>query len=172
MFNFLKTSTPAASNAASSLTAKRNYNLAHSKSRVANVLRKPGQVTYTNKERIQQEYEKAVGELRKIEKPAETAGALNALATKLRDALNSAEAKQTGAVVITIPVGVAQLAYKAMLLFIAALVFVFWDIPTMGTIPLSAYIAPNASFNTTKDFYGEAKHFVGMNSKRNVLNYK
>jgi hypothetical protein len=40
------------------LKMKRNYNLKHSKSRVANVLGAPGQIRYTNKERIESEYQK------------------------------------------------------------------------------------------------------------------
>lgn len=165
MFNFMKTAAPASTGpSASNLKAKRNYNLAHSKSRVANILAKPGQVTYTNKERIQKEYEQAIAELRKLEKPVESAGALKSIASKLHQALNSAEARETGAVVITIPVGVAQLAYKALMVFIAALVLVFWDIPTMGSIPLSAYVLPNKGFNTTKDAYAEARKFTGANS--------
>jgi len=156
----------------SNLMAKRNYNLAHSKSRVANYLAKPGSVTYTNKERIRNEYQKAVDALRKVEKPAETASALGSIASQLKEALKSPQARETGAVVITIPVGVAQLAYKAMMIFIAALVLIFWDIPTMGMIPLSAYIAPNAKFNTTKNAYGEARRFTGANSNiGTVKNY-
>jgi hypothetical protein len=164
MFNFLKTAPAATGPSASNLKAKRNYNLAHSKSRVANVLSKPGQVTYTNKVRIQKEYEQAIAELRKIERPVETASAVGSIAEKLRQAINSPEAKETGAVVITIPVGLAQLAYKALMVFVAALVLVFWDIPTMGTIPLSAYIAPNRGFNTTRNAYAEARRFTGANS--------
>lgn len=163
MFSSQKSTTPTVSN----LKAKRNYNLAHSKSRVANYLSKPGNFKYTNKERIRNEYQKAVDELRKIEKPVETASALGSIAAQLKEGLKSPQARETGAVVITIPVGVAQLAYKAMMVFIAALVFVFWDIPTMGTIPLSAYILPNAQFNTTRNAYSGARKLTGANKPNN-----
>ena len=166
LFNFFtgrKAAPTVATPIISNLKAKRNYNLAHSKSRVANYLSKPGTVTYTNKERIRSEYQKAVDELRKIEKPTQTASALGSIAAQLKEGLKSPKARETGAVVITIPVGVAQLAYKAMMVFIAALVFVFWDIPTMGTIPMSAYLLPNAQFNTTRNAYGEARKYTGAN---------
>lgn len=174
-FNFLrgtKATTPAVTPSLSNLKAKRNYNLAHSKSRMANILSKPGQVVYTNKQRIRDEYEKAVDTLRKIEKPQETATALQQLAAQLKKAIQSPEAKETGAVVITLPVGVAQLAFKALLLFVSALVLVFWDIPTMGMIPLSAYIAPNAKFNTTRNAYREARKYTGANIQNAVVNYQ
>jgi hypothetical protein len=50
----------------SSLKAKRNYNMRHSKSRVANYT--TGNFKYTNKGRIEGEYQKALAELKKIEK--------------------------------------------------------------------------------------------------------
>ena len=115
IFNLLtgKPKTPAGPTE-SNLKAKRNMNLAKSKSKVANVLGTPGQFKYTNKERIESEYQKAIAELKKIEKPKETASALQTLATKLREAAESDTARKAGAVTITIPVGVAQLAWKAM----------------------------------------------------------
>lgn len=159
--------TPSVSN----LQAKRNYNLKHSKSRVANVLSAPGQVKYTNKERIESEYKKAIDELKKIEKPAETASALRSLASSLEAALKSNTAKTATAITITLPVGVAQLAYKAMLLFIAALAFVFIDLPSMGSIPVSAYIVPNKGFNTTQSAYESAKRFTGAAGNTGVVEY-
>jgi hypothetical protein len=155
--NTTTTTTPSVSN----LQGKRNYNLKHSKSRVANILSTPGQVKYTNKERIESEYKKAIDELKKIEKPQETASALRTLAASMKEALQSDSARTAGAITITLPIGVAQLAYKAMLLFIAALVFLFIDIPSMGSIPLSAHIMPNRNFNTTKSAYDSAKRFTG-----------
>jgi hypothetical protein len=163
IFNLLtgKSKNAAATPTASNLSAKRNYNLKHSKSRVANVLGTPGQFKYTNKERIESEYKKAIDELKKIEKPQETASALKSIAASIETALKSDSARTAGAVTITIPIGVAQLAYKAMMLFVAALAFVFWDIPTMGSVPLSAYVLPNRNFNTTKSAYESAKRFTG-----------
>lgn len=170
IFNLLvgksKNATPSESN----LKAKRNYNLAHSKSKVANILRTPGEVTYTNKERIESEYKKAIEELRKIEKPAETASALKTIATSIGDALKSDTAKTAGAITITIPVGVAQLAFKAMMLFVAALAFIFIDIPSMGTIPVSAYMMPNKGFNTTKSAFQGAKRITGA-ANTSVVDY-
>lgn len=166
IFNLLtgksKTAGPAGPTA-NNLKAKRNYNLAHSKSKVANVLRAPGKLTYTNKERIESEYQKAIEELKKIEKPKETASALKTVATSIRAALESDSARTAGAVTITIPVGVAQLAWKAMWIFVAALAFLFIDLPTMGQMPVSPYILPNRGFNTTESAYQGARQTMGLN---------
>ena len=148
------------------LQAKRNYNLAHSKSRVANVLRAPGTVSYTNKERIEKQYQQAIEKLKTLEQPAETASALQTIATKLQQALESQEARTAGAVTITIPIGVAQLAWKAMWIFLAAMAFLFIDIPTMGTMPLSTSLVPNRNFNTTQKAYGAAKRITGVKANR------
>jgi hypothetical protein len=162
-----------ANTAASTLKAKRNYNMAHSKSRVANILSAPGQVRYTNKERIEETYQKAIAELKAIEKPAETTSAIRMIAGNVEQALKSQEARETGAVVLTIPVGVAQLFLKAMRVFLAALLFIFVDIPSMGSIPTSASVLPNKGFNTTMNLYGKARKFTGANTaSRNVMNYK
>lgn len=165
IFNFLSGSKNSNVNAqASALKAKRNYNLKHSKSRVVNVLGTPGTVKYTNKERIESEYQQAIEKLKTIEQPKETASALQTIASKLGQGLQSQEAKQTGAVVITIPVGMAQLAYKAIMIFLAALAFVFIDIPSFGQIPVSAYLLPNRNFNTTRNVYNRAQKFTGANT--------
>ena len=144
------------------LQARRNSNLKHSKFRVANVLSVPGQSKYTNKERISAEYEKAVEHLRSLEQPVETAQAMKGFSDKLKAALESEEARMAGAVTITLPFGAAQLLMKALRVFLAALVFLFWDIPSMGTIPLSAYIMPNRGFNTTAKIYNAAKGLTGV----------
>ena len=164
------------SNPMSNLKAKRNYNLAHSKSRVANILSTPGQFKYTNKATIQARYEKAIQELQKIEKPQETVSALQSISVSLDSALHSQQARETGAVVITIPVGVAQLILKAIRLFISALVVIFVDLP-LGfmsgsmAINLAASVAPNTRFNTTANVYERARGFTGA-SKTGVVNYK
>ena len=151
---------------ASNLKAKRNYNLAHSKSRVANILGTPGEFKYTNKERIQAEYQKAIDTLKSIEKPAESASALRTVVDRVQAALQTQEARTAGAVAITIPVGVAQLFVKIGLLFLAAMALIFIDLPSMGTIPVSAYIAPNKGFNTTRAAYNQARRYTGANAPR------
>jgi len=166
-----KTNTTTVSN----LKSKRNYNLAHSKSRVSNVLASPGQFKYTNKEAIQAKYEKAFQELERVEKPKETFSALQAISTSLQTAIQSQAARETGAVVITIPVGVAQLALKALRLFLSALVIVFIDLPlgVMSGSPavnVAAGVAPNRGFNTTVNAYRKAKILTGA-TKSNVVNY-
>lgn len=158
-------SNPSAMNVAmSNLKGKRNFNKRYSKSSVANVLARPGNFKYTNKERIEAKYQQALGELKKIEQPKETASALKTIAEKLKQAAESKEARETGAVVITIPVGLAQLAWKAMWIFLAAMAFVFVDIPSMGSIPFSAALIPNRNFNTTQKAYKKAKNLTGASS--------
>lgn len=158
-----------------SMMARRNYNLAHSKSRVANVLAKPGSVTYTNKEAIRAKYDAAIEELKKIEKPSETASALRAVSDSLGSALTSQRARETGAVVITIPVGVAQLAFKALRLILSVFVILF-DLGyglMIGnpTVNLAAAVAPNTRFNTTKAAYRQARLLTGANVPTGVQNY-
>lgn len=160
----------------SNLRARRNYNLAHSKSRVANILATPGSVRYTNKEAIEAKYQQALAELKTIEKPKETVGALQQLSVSLDRAISSQAARETGAVVITIPVGIAQLAVKALRLFVAFLVVVFIDLPLgfmsgSPAVNVAAGVAPNTSFNTTRAAYGKARQFTGANVPITVQNY-
>lgn len=145
----------------SNLKAKRNYNMKHSKSRVANVLGVPGQVRYTNKERIEGEYQKVIEELKKLEQPEESVSALKTISEKVQKALESQEARETGAVVITIPVGVAQLFLKVARVMLAVLLFVFVDVLSMWTMPVSALVMPNMNFNTTTNAYNKARRFTG-----------
>jgi hypothetical protein len=157
------------------LKSKRNYNVAHSKSRVSNVLASPGQFKYTNKEAIQARYEKAFQQLQRVEKPKETFSALQTISASLDSAIQSQAARETGAVVITIPVGVAQLVLKALRLFISVLVIVFIDLPlgVMSGSPavnVAAAVAPNTRFNTTANAYRRAKLLTGA-TKLNVVNY-
>ena len=166
IFDFFTRSKPTNTSNTNALQAKRNYNLAHSKSRVANVLRAPGNVKYTNKERIEIQYQQAIEKLKTLEQPAATASALKTIATKLETALQSQEARTAGAVTITIPVGVAQLAYKAFMVFLAVIAFITIDIPTMGTIPLSSSLFPNRNFNMTQKTYTAAKRITGVTTNR------
>jgi hypothetical protein len=175
LFNFFS-GKPTANSAVSNLKAKRNYNLAHSKSRVANVLATPGKFSYTNKQAIEERYQKAVNELKKLERPQETVSALQQLSGSLDRALSSSAARETGAVVITIPVGVAQLAFKALRLFISALILVFIDLP-LGfmsgsmAVNLAAGVAPNRGFNTTRSAYAQARKLTGANQTPAVKNF-
>lgn len=169
-------SKPTGSSTVSNLKAKRNYNVAHSKSRVANILSKPGQLTYTNKQAIEAKYQQAIQQLSQIEKPKDTVSALQAVSTKLETALQSQVAKETGAVVITIPIGLAQLAVKAIRIFLSVLIVIFVDLPLgvfsgSPAINLAAAVAPNRAFNTTARAYQQARKFTGANSNKSVVNY-
>ena len=172
-FDFLSSGT-SANTAALNLKAKRNYDLAHSKSRVANVLAKPGQVTYTNKAAIQERYEKAIQQLQSLEKPKETFTALQRLSNSLNTAIESDAAREAGAVVITIPFGVAQLAAKAIRVFLSIMIVIFIDLPLgflsgSPAVNVAASVAPNTRFNSTQAVYQKARNFTG--AKKGVENY-
>lgn len=174
-FDFFTTKT--VNSNAVNLKAQRDYNLAHSKSRVTNILKNPGEVTYTNKETIQSKYEKAIQELQRLEKPKETYSALQTISTSLEKALQSQGARETGAVVITIPIGVAQLVIKALRLFLSALVVIFVDLPLgimagSPAINMAVGVAPNTRFNTTTSMYRKARGLTGANRKNNVVEYR
>ena len=171
---FWKTNSTA--KALSNLKAKRNYNLAHSRSRVANVLGTPGTFQYTNKQAIQDRYQQAVALLKSVEQPKETASALQQLTSSIDRALSNQIAKETGAIVITVPVGVAQLALKALRLFLSVLIVVFIDLPLgfmsgSPAINLAASVAPNTKFNTTASMYQKARQFTGANAVGTVRDY-
>ena len=160
-----------------SLKAKRNYNFARAKSRVANILAKPGQFQYTEKQNIEAKYRAAIEQLKTVEKPKETVSALQSLSNSLETAVKSQGARETGAVVITIPVGVAQIALKALRLFLSILVLVFVDLPLgimagSTAVNLAAAVAPNLSFNTTTKAYGKARMFTGAVTANTVQNFK
>lgn len=174
-FDFFRTKTVNSNSL--NLKAQRNYNLAHSKSRMTNILKTPGQFTYTNKEAIQSKYKKAIQELQQVEKPQETVSALQTLSTSLETALKSQRARETGAVVITIPIGMAQLAIKALRLFLSALVIIFVDLPLgimagSPAVNMAAGVAPNTRFNTTASMYRKARGFTGANRRNNVAEYR
>lgn len=159
----------------SMLKAKRNYNIAHSKSRVGNYLSRPGQVNYKEKAAIQANYQEAIAKLQSIEKPKESVGALRLLSDSLQAGLGSARAKETGAVVITIPVGIAQLAIKVIRILLSVLVVIFIDLPLgvmagSPAIDVAVAVAPNSTFNTTQSIYQKAREFTGAD--KSVKNYR
>jgi hypothetical protein len=151
----------------SSLEAQRNAAVRKSKSRVANVLSKPGEVVYTNKNRIRQEFHQKIEDLMmQIEQPEQSKSALETLSSGLESALKSQRARETGAVVLTIPVGIAQLAVKALRIFLAIFAFFLGLTPAMfgaeGAISeLVGLAAPNTRFNTTRAAYQRAREFTG-----------
>ena len=173
-FDFFTTKTN--NTTVSNLKSKRNYNLAHSKSRVSNILSSPGTFKYTNKAAIEQTYQNAIAELKTMEKPKETSLALQQLSASIDSALRSQSAREAGAVVITVPVGVAQLALKALRLFLSVMVIVFVDLP-LGilsgsmAVNLAAAVAPNKSFETTASMYQKARQLTGANKPVTVQNF-
>ena len=155
-------------NLRNTLKAKRNYNLSHSKSRVSNVLGKPGSFAYTDKERISINYKKAIDTLKEIEDPKETIRTFQSVVTNMETLLKSEKAREDGAIVLTIPFGVAQALTKGIRVFLSALLFFVVDIPSMGSIPTSAYVFPDGYFDTTHKFYSKMRKLTGANGlKRN-----
>ena len=156
---------------AAATTAKsvRNYKMAHSKSRVANVLSKPGSVVYTNKERIEKEYHDKLKRIStsfgvsmdEIQKGMEASKEISqkeavSILKKLEDSIDEAIRKNPKAAVVTvaISIGTAQAVFKALRVMIAAFVFLIAlpaSIANMfdGLPYLMKEILPNSSFNTT-----------------------
>lgn len=140
-----------------------------SQSRVANILSKPGEVVYTNKQRIDAEFGAKIKELMsQIEQPKETQAAVGSVTASIEAALKSQAARETGAVVIAIPVGLAQLFVKAARVFLAVMLFIFGFAPAglLGSnalVTAVTAVAPNLKFNTTKGAYNAARRFTGAN---------
>lgn len=169
---------PSPSQQIANLEAQKTAAVRKSKSRVANVLSQPGKVVYTNKARISANFDAKIQELMsQIEKPQESASAVKSIVSSVETALKSQAARQTGAVVITIPVFVAQLFVKAARVFLAVMVFFFGLVPeafgSEGAISnLVGKALPNRTFNTTARVYNAAKKFTGVvNSPPSVQEY-
>lgn len=158
-----------------SLEAQKQYALRHRQSRAANVLSKPGTVMYTNKERIEKEFAEKVKDIvSQIEQPEATVSALETVSAKLQSAIQSQAARETGAVVLTLPVGIAQLFLKAVRAFLAVLIFVFGLAPSMmgaesAVAEVTRLAAPNSKFNTTAAAYKAARKFTGANTNSNSV---
>lgn len=151
----------------SSLEAQRNAAVRKSKSRVTNVLSRPGEVVYTNKNRIRKEFqEKIEALLSQIEQPEQSKSAIESLTSGIESALKGQRVRETGAVVLTIPVGVAQLAVKVLRVFLAIFLLFIGAAPAfMGAdgavAQLVSMTAPNNKFNTTRAAYQRAREFTG-----------
>jgi len=165
--------------AAAGVKSRGAYNLAHSKSRVANVLSQPGTVRYTNKERIQSEIDEKIDDIKEeygltdedlvkvtdwaaTIKPKEAVNSMKTLSNQIRDAVNSA-APTAAAVTITIPIALAQLAWKVLRIFIAIWLFLL-AIPgsMLGMANVSGPVAavlPNANFQTSKNSFNFLKDY-------------
>lgn len=168
IFNLLSAKKNVRARQIANLEAQKTAAMRKSKSRVANVLSAPGTVIYTNKQRISGEFDTKIKELMsQIENPSETASALNTVVSSVENALKSQSARQTGAIVITIPVLVGQLFIKAARIFLAVMVFMFGLAPAMmgsetAVAEIVKGVAPNTQFNTTKAAYARAKQFTGV----------
>lgn len=157
--------------------ASRNYQMAHSKSRVANVLSEPGSVSYTNKERIEREYKNnlerisasfgvSMEELSRGLEASKDISQKEAISTlkSLEDSIDEAIRRNPKAATITIAisVGSAQLIFKSMRVMIAAFVFMLalpFSITHMfdGLPYLMKEILPNSNFNTTRHWINWVK---------------
>ena len=167
--SWFSSSKPNAASLVSNAEAKAAYNMAHSKSRVANILSQPGKVVYTNKARIQSELkakmktiaaelgitEEELGEASRSAQeinPKDAISSVKSFTKDLKQKIKEA-APTGGAVVLTIPVGAAQLLYKAFWVFIAIIAF-FWALVENSDPVLAAHAAlTNADFSTTSNTY-------------------
>lgn len=146
-----------------------------SQSRVANILAQPGEFKYTDKERIFYEYQDLMD---KIEKPQESVSAVATVIQSMETALKSPAARETGAVVITLPVFIVQLFIKAARVFLALMIFLFGIGPSLfgaeNALAKAVYAAaPNVTFNTTEAAYKYARKVTGasQNNRGNVVEY-
>lgn len=170
-------STPSTQNTAAKALANRNYEMRHAKSRVANVLGTPGEFKYTNKERIEREYQdrlqkisvslgvplsevkEGMNEVKDVSQK-ETVGVMRSLGDTIDQAIKR---NPTATVVtVTLSVGLAQLAVKVMRVMVAF--FVFWlALPAVlfnlfeGLPYMLKEILPNTQFNTTKRWHNWIK---------------
>jgi hypothetical protein len=156
----------------SSLEAQRNAAVKKSKSRVANFLSKPGEVVYTNKNRIRQEFHQKIENLMmQIQQPEQSKSALETLSSGLESALKSQSARETGAIVLTIPIGVAQLAVKVLRIFLAVFaLFIGMGSAFFGSegavSELVGMAAPNTNFTTTRTAYNWARKKTGASGSQ------
>jgi hypothetical protein len=167
--------------------SKAAYNMAHSKSRVANLGLSManknngtfGNVRYTNKERIQSELDQKIEQIgaafgisheelmdgvaaSSSTNPAEVTSTVKELKARIEQQL-AASGPTAAAITLTIPVGLAQLALKAFRVWLAFVVFCIALMPVglMGanvSKPVTA-ILPNMSFNTTKNSFSYLKSY-------------
>lgn len=136
-----------------------------SQSKVANYLKTPGEFKYTNKERIEKEFRLAVEEL-KEENPEEVKQSVLTIQEQIIAGLKSQVSRETGAVIITLPVGIAQILVKALRVFLAFFaLFVGFAATLFGSENAIARIVsaalPNTQFNTTSNAYRHARKFTG-----------
>ena len=180
------TATPAQS-AANNAKQRAAINMARSKSRVANILTTPGEVVYTNKERIaseladklasiSQEYGVDLDDLKRdvTEKkmpPKTVVDTLKNLTNQLKPQLQAGPTAGQKAFIITIPFALGQLTFK-VLRFALYITLTFLALMTAigsggmmmpSTMNPFAFVAPNASFNSTKNFYNKKlKQYSGV----------
>ncbi len=182
----LTSTTPVVGNNGLTNAQRQQLQIEKSKSHamVSNYLKTPGEFKYTNKERIEKEFRSALDDIKK-EDPKEVTSSLKTLYDGLVKAYQSETSKKIGvgarevtAVTITLPVGGLQIMIKGLRLIIAF--FVFWIAVVGNFLQLDIAIAkavqaaaPNASFDTTSNFYKGARQFLGANSAREqVKNWK
>jgi hypothetical protein len=181
-----------ATSAAVEAQYKRNQNLAKSKARVANILGTPGEFKYTNKERIESEFQSKIAaieaqygitheEILDGVADAQSLGAKDVTGT-LRDMKNRLEEQivavgpTAAAVTLTIPVGLAQIAVKVFRIMLAIAIFMLATIPaglmgvnaTTTSMAMSA-VLPNTNFTTTKNSFAFLKDAFKRKNNRGAV---
>jgi hypothetical protein len=173
--------------------SKAAYNMAHSKSRVANLglsmANKTngsfGELRYTNKERIQEELDDKIDEIAAVldislqelmsgaaasstTNPAEVTSIIKDLKTSIEQQL-AATAPTAAAITLTIPIGLAQLLVKVFRVLLAFVVFCIGlmsaSVMTTNISGAVSTVLPNMKFNTTKNSFSYLKtYFQGRKS--------
>jgi hypothetical protein len=181
------TQTQLARTAANNAKQRAAINMARSKSRVANILTTPGEVVYTNKERIaseladkltsiSQEYGVDLDDLKRdvTEKkmaPNTVVDTLKNLTNQLKPQLQAGPTAGQKAFVITIPFALGQLTFKVLRFALYITLTFLALMTTIGSggmiIPSTmnpfASIAPNGNFSSTKSFYNrKLKQYSGV----------
>ena len=167
--------------------SKGDYNMAHSKSRVANLGLSManknngtfGELRYTNKERIQEELDQKIFEIAaafdisqqelmdgvtasSTTNPAAVTSTIKDLKIRIEQQL-AASGPTAAAITLTIPIGLAQLILKA---FRVCLAFVVFCVALMSSGLMTTNVSrsvssvlPNAKFNTTKNSFSYLKSY-------------
>jgi hypothetical protein len=138
-------------------------------SRISNLQRtiaaKGEYVPSLNSQLAQAKFDETMKLIKQREGRYQPVSALRDMLARLQDGLQKASTSDTTrkveAITLTIPVGIAQVIVKALMIVIAFLVFVFVELPSMGSIPASAYLLPNTGFETTEQAYEKMKQITG-----------
>jgi len=173
--------------AANNAKQRAAFNMARSKSKVANILTSPGEVIYTNKERIASELADKLKnissqygvDLSELERdvnetkiaPNTVVDTLTNLTNQLKTQIQAGPTPGQKAFVITVPFAIGQFTFKVLRVALYVTLTFLALLTTIGSggmiIPSTmnpfASIAPNGNFSSTKNFYNKKlKQYSGV----------